>query len=281
MISNKYINAIIATITAIAVIFTTLIYVNSNNITNKDSNSATNFPYIDTVFNKEKVTEIDLEINEDTWNSLLENAINEEYVNANITVNGTKYNNVGIRTKGNSSLSMIANDSTTDRYSFKVKFDEYVKGQTLDGLSKIALNNVMSDATYMKEYLSYDLLDKMGVPTPAFAFTNIKVNGEEWGVYFAVEVIEEEFIERNYGSLSGNLYKPDGNNMNAKGQNNENMNQGMKPDMNNVEDGGNMAPPDMNNSQGGNNMVPPNMDNPQGGNNMAPPNMDNSQGGNN
>lgn len=246
MISNKYINAIIATLTAIALLFTTLLYVNSKNITAKTTSSSSNFTYIDTVFNKEKVTEIDLEVNEDTWNSLLENAINEEYINANITVNGTKYNNVGIRAKGNSSLSMVASDDTTDRYSFKVKFDEYVDGQTLDGLSKIALNNVMSDATYMKEYLSYDLLEKMGVPTPAFAFTNIKVNGEEWGLYFAVEVIEEEFIERNYGSLSGNLYKPEGNEIGGKDKNNEDM----KANMN---DGDNMVPPNMGNAQGGEN----------------------------
>ncbi len=271
MISNKYINSIIATITAIAVIFTTLIYVNSKNITNKDSSSSTNFPYIDTVFNKEKVTEIDLEINEDTWNSLLENAINEEYVNANITVNGTKYNNVGIRAKGNSSLSMVASDDTTDRYSFKVKFDEYVKGQNLDGLSKIALNNIMSDATYMKEYLSYDLLDKMGVPTPAFAFTNIKVNGKEWGLYFAVETIEEEFIERNYGSLSGNLYKPEGNEIGGKDKNFE----GMMPDIKDIQNRGNMAPPDMDDSQGGNNMAPPNMDNSQAGEDNTTQNNEN------
>lgn len=266
MISNKYINAIIATFTAIALFFTTIIYVNSKNITDEASNSSSNFNYIETIFNKEQVTEIDLEIDEDNWNYLLDNAINEEYINANITVNGTKYNNVGIRAKGNSSLSMIASDDTTDRYSFKVKFDEYVDGQTLDGLSKIALNNVMSDATYMKEYLSYDLLEKMGVPTPAFAFTNIKVNGEEWGLYFAVEVIEEEFIERNYGSLSGNLYKPEGNEIGGKDT---------MPNMNNE---GNFVPPTMNKDQDGENMPPPNMDNPQDGENMAPP-LDNAQGG--
>lgn len=266
MISNKYINAIIATFTAIALFFTTIIYVNSKNITDEASNSSSNFNYIETIFNKEQVTEIDLEIDEDNWNYLLDNAINEEYINANITVNGTKYNNVGIRAKGNSSLSMIASDDTTDRYSFKVKFDEYVDVQTLDGLSKIALNNVMSDATYMKEYLSYDLLEKMGVPTPAFAFTNIKVNGEEWGLYFAVEVIEEEFIERNYGSLSGNLYKPEGNEIGGKDT---------MPNMNNE---GNFVPPTMNKDQDGENMPPPNMDNPQDGENMAPP-LDNAQGG--
>lgn len=265
MISNKYINAIIATFTAIALFFTTIIYVNSKNITDEASNSSSNFNYIETIFNKEQVTEIDLEIDEDNWNYLLDNAINEEYINANITVNGTKYNNVGIRAKGNSSLSMIASDDSTDRYSFKIKFDEYVDGQTLDGLTKIALNNVMSDATYMKEYLSYDLLEKMGVPTPAFAFTNIKVNGKEWGLYFAVEVIEEEFIERNYGYLSGNLYKPEGNEIGVKDKNNE----GIKPNMN---DGDNMAPPNMGNPQTGNNL-----DNFQSGENKIPPNMSDNQ----
>ena len=122
MISNKYINAIIAVFTAIAVLFTSIIYVKSKNLVSETTTSLGNFTYVDTILNKEQVTEIDIEITEDNWNYLLENAIAEEYVTANITVNGTKYYNVGIRAKGNSSLSMIASDNTTDRYSFKVKF---------------------------------------------------------------------------------------------------------------------------------------------------------------
>ena len=277
MISNKYINAIIATITAIAIFFTSLFYVKSKNITINNTTSSSNFTYLNTVFNKEKVTEIDIEVDEDNWNYLLENATDEEYINANITVNGTKYYNVGIRAKGNSSLSTVASDDTTDRYSFKVKFDEYVDGQTLDGLSKIALNNVISDATYMKEYLSYDLLDKMGVPTPAFAFTNITLNGDEWGLYFAVEVIEEEFIERNYGSLSGNLYKPEGNEIGGKKDNNENM----KPNMDNMPNGDNANPPDMSNMPNGDNANPPNMENMPNGDNANFPNMDGMPNGDN
>ena len=294
MISNKYINAIIATITAIAVFFTSLFYIKSKNITINNTTSSSNFTYLNTVFNKESVTEIDIEVDEDNWNHLLENATDEEYINANITVNGTKYYNVGIRAKGNSSLSTVASDDTTDRYSFKVKFDEYVEGQTMDGLSKIALNNIISDTTYMKEYLSYDLLDGMGVPTPAFAFTNITLNGEEWGLYFAVEVIEEEFIERTYGSLSGNLYKPEGNEMGGnKDKNNENM--GNPPNMDNMPNRENFTPPnmdninnedtstssDMNNTNNGDNTVPPNMGNTNNGDNATPPDMGNTNNGDN
>lgn len=272
MISNKYINAIIATLTAIAILFTTLFCINTKNISTITTNTSNSFTYVNTVFTKEKVTQINIEVDEDNWNYLLENATKEEYINANITVNGTKYYNVGIRAKGNSSLSSVANDDTTDRYSFKVKFDKYVDGQTLDGLSKIALNNIISDATYMKEYLSYDLLEKMGVPTPAFAFTNIKLNGEEWGLYFAVEVIEEEFIERNYGSLSGNLYKPEGNEIGGKDNN-----EGMKPNMNNKQAGENFAPPNMGNGDNDGNFAPPNMNNEQDGQNLPPSGMDNEE----
>ena len=35
------------------------------------------------------------------------------------------------------------------------------------------------------------------------------LNGEDWGLYLAVESIEEAFLERNYGSDYGELYKPD------------------------------------------------------------------------
>lgn len=169
--------------------------------------------YITNLFNKDDIMEIDIDIDEKLWNELADNAMEEEYYSANITINGETYYNVGLRAKGNTTLSQIANDDTTDRYSFKVKFDEYIDGQTLKGLEKLALNNMMQDTTYMKEYLSYDLLNKMGVSTPAFQYASITLNGEPWGLYLALEVMEESYIERYYGTTDGNLYKPETTNM--------------------------------------------------------------------
>ncbi len=169
--------------------------------------------YITNLFNKDDIMEIDIGIDEKLWNELADNAMEEEYYSANITINGETYYNVGLRAKGNTTLSQIANDDTTDRYSFKVKFDEYIDGQTLKGLEKLALNNMMQDTTYMKEYLSYDLLNKMGVSTPAFQYASITLNGEPWGLYLALEVMEESYIDRYYGTTDGNLYKPETTNM--------------------------------------------------------------------
>ena len=262
MISNKHFNAIVAILMIIAICFSSLIVLLPKNITLATSITQPN--YVTTIFDDDKVIEIYIEMSEDDWQEMIDNASAEEYTSANITVNGTTYTNVGIRPKGNSSLSQIVADSTTDRFSFKLKFDKYIDGQTLDGLSKLVLNNNMSDTTYMKEYLSYKLLDSLNVPTPECAYAHITVNGEEWGLYLAVEPIEEEFIERHYGSINGNLYKPESDSV-AMGNKDDNGQMQTPPDMNNGDNSMQMqTPPDMNN--GDNSMqMPQSMPNGIGG----------------
>ena len=61
----------------------------------------------------------------------------------------------------------------------------------------------------MKDYLAYTLMYDFGVDAPLFSYVYITVNGEDWGLYLAVEAIEESFLTRNYGSNYGDLYKPD------------------------------------------------------------------------
>ncbi|GAA0102345.1 hypothetical protein UT300012_30600 [Paraclostridium bifermentans] len=174
------------------------------------------------VLDKNSITSIDIKIKESDWKWLLENATKEEYKSADVTINGETFNNVGIRPKGNSSLTSVANDSTTDRYSIKIDFGQYVDGQTYHGIRKLALNNNISDATYMKEAISYDIYNFLGIATPEYSYTDIKINGSDWGLYLGIEVIDERFIEKNYGEVSGNLYKPETMNMGGnKGNNGE------------------------------------------------------------
>lgn len=61
----------------------------------------------------------------------------------------------------------------------------------------------------MKDYLVYQMMDEFGVDTPLCSYVYITVNGEEWGLYLAVEGVEDGFLRRNYGSDPGEIYKPD------------------------------------------------------------------------
>lgn len=159
-------------------------------------------------FNPEKVNTVNLTISNEDWQDMLENPLAEEYHLCTIEINGDVYEAAAIRTKGMTSLTQVAS-SDSDRYSFKIKSDEYVKDQTFNGLSKFVLNNNIQDATYMKEFLSYQLMTELGCPTPLFAYAAVYINDEYYGLYLMVEAVEEEFAERNFGADFGNLYKPE------------------------------------------------------------------------
>lgn len=169
----------------------------------------TKFSYENIVFNNNKVATVDIEIAEEDWADMLENAAAEELKKADITVNGKKIENVAIRTKGNLSLRSVVN-SDSDRYSLKIDFDYYDNTQSLYGLKKLNLNNNYSDSTLMREYTSYELMEQMGLPTPAHSYMYVTVNGEERGLFLGVEAVDETFLANNYGSNNGFLFKPDG-----------------------------------------------------------------------
>lgn len=214
MIKSKYLSPIIAVFLVITIIFAIVITYLSDSFNIEGTTSKIALDYESKVFNKDEIMTVDIIIDEDSWSNLLENAIAEEYVLCDVVVNGERVNNVGIRTKGNTTLTQIAQDDTTDRYSFKIEFDQYVD-QTLYGLDKLVLNNIMSDSTYMKEYLAYDMFDYMGVANPLYSFASITVNGEPWGLYFALEAMEESYALRNFGASYGQLYKPESVSMNG------------------------------------------------------------------
>lgn len=160
-------------------------------------------------FPQDKVVDVKITIDPDDFKDMLDNAAAEQFKQASVEYNGETFENVAIRTKGNLSLNSVVNMADSDRYSFKISFDEYVN-QTLGGISKVNLNNNYSDNSYMQEFLSYELAEEMGLPTPKRSYVNVYVNGELWGFYLAVEQIGDAYLERHFGQAYGTLYKANG-----------------------------------------------------------------------
>lgn len=162
--------------------------------------------YEKTIFDTSYVHQIDIVMND--WDSFLESCENEEYAACTVVVDGAKHANTAIRAKGNTSLSSVK-ASGSQRYSFKLEFDHFDGAGSLDGLDKLCLNNLIQDNTMMKDYLVYLMMNEFGADSPLCSFVYLTVNGEDWGLYLAVEGVEDSFLTRNYGADFGELYKPD------------------------------------------------------------------------
>ncbi len=210
MISSKHISKFITALMVTAVCLCLVLTAFGDKLTALAGGSGVTMEYESKLFDTSKIISVNIEMDEDDWNEMLENAISEEYYQCDVEINGTTFRNVAIRPKGNTSLSSIADDPDTDRYSFKLEFDYYVDGQTCYGLDKLILNNNYADATNMKEALVYDMFQSIGADASLYNYAQISVNGEYWGVYLALEAVEDSFLMRNYGAQNGDLYKPEG-----------------------------------------------------------------------
>jgi len=162
--------------------------------------------YVGRLFDDSRVQRIDILL--DDWPSFLAEAEKEQYREATFVINGERISHVGVRLKGNSSMR-LALKYGHDRLSMKVKFDHYVSGQTFRGLDEFSLDSSFQDNSYLKTYLAYDMMRHMDVPAPLTSFAWVTVNGDDHGLFLAIEEPNESFARRNFGLDYGQLYKPD------------------------------------------------------------------------
>ena len=209
MVSNKHITKIIAVLMTVAAILCVLAVGFSDSLVEAFGGTGVSMEYETELFDTDEIITVNIIMDEDEWNEMLENAMSEEYYVCDVEVNGTKFENVAIRPKGNTSLSSIVSDPDSDRFSLKLEFDHFNSGQTCFGLDKLILNNNYADATNMKEAIIYDMYQYLGADASLYNYASVSVNGEYWGVYLALEGVEESFMLRNYGTQDGELYKPD------------------------------------------------------------------------
>jgi len=141
------------------------------------------------------------------------------WVPCSFVFNNTEWYKVGVRFKGNSSLTS-AIQSGIDKLSFKLDFDQFednypaIKNQRFYGFKQLNLKNNFSDVSLVREKVSSDLFREFGLASSQSAFCVLYVdNGsgpKYYGVYTLVEEVDDTVTESQFTDGSGNLYKPDG-----------------------------------------------------------------------
>lgn len=140
------------------------------------------------------------------------------YVATTLKFNGKVWNNVGLRLKGNSSLSSIWRAGIY-KLPFRLKMDEYedkypeINDQRLYGFKEVSMSPGFSDNSLIREKAVADIFRMGGVAAARTAFYKVYINfgdGLKYcGVYTMVEIIDDTMIKDQFGQKSGNIYKPE------------------------------------------------------------------------
>jgi hypothetical protein len=131
------------------------------------------------------------------------NAADEKtWVHAGFKFGAVTFADVGVRRKGTSTLRALP-----EKTSLKVKLDKWVKGQTLDGLEELTLDNMVYDPTFLAERLAYHVFRSMGLPAPLANTAELSINGEPYGIFANIETVNRSFLERVLGKKAKTLYE--------------------------------------------------------------------------
>lgn len=142
------------------------------------------------------------------------------YVQCHVATEQGTWDHVGIRFKGNSSLSSPWSSGVW-KLPLRLKFDEFedsypeTQDQRFHGFKAIGLSNGALDQSLLRDKVGNEVFAQAGIPAPATAFYRVFVDHGDgpqyFGLYTGIEIPSDDaFLETQFGSHKGNLYKPDG-----------------------------------------------------------------------
>ena len=158
-------------------------------------------------YNPTGIREIRMTFPTDEWDKFLDStkrANSDARLTGTVMIEGQKFENAGIRYKGNSSYF-----GTRKRGVKKLPFNiKLHKSQLLEGkYQTLKLSNVSKDASFIREALSYEIIGTY-MPAPKANFARVYVNDKLQGFYSNVESIDDHFV-KNRMNTEGYLVKCD------------------------------------------------------------------------
>jgi spore coat protein CotH len=137
------------------------------------------------------------------WQLLTQNYQSKEDIPADLIYNGIRYENVGIRFRGQTSYQKI---QKSKKKSFNISIDYLDSNQRLEGYKTLNLNNSFEDPSFMREAL-YMALAGEHVPTAKCNFVKLVINSENWGVYSNVQQLNKDFFNEWFTDKNGSIWR--------------------------------------------------------------------------
>ena len=142
------------------------------------------------------------------------------YVPVEIAYDGVTWWNVGMRYKGNSSLTG-SYQAGNGKLAFRLDFDEFedahpeIDDQRFHGFKKMTFASGWNDDSLIRDAYVSEVLRDRGIPAARCAFYRVFVDVGEgpryWGLYTMIEdPADPAMLDSQLGGRGGNLYKPEG-----------------------------------------------------------------------
>jgi spore coat protein CotH len=152
----------------------------------------------------DSLREIRIYFYDNDWDYQLDNLYvqgNNDRILADLIIDGSFYDSVGVRYKGFSSISV-----NRLKNPFNIKLDYIIDDQDHQGIDKLKLSNVYQDPSFIREVLTYEIAANY-LPSPKANYANVYINDTLWGLYTNVQAINKDFLNNHYGNKYNPFFK--------------------------------------------------------------------------
>ena len=156
--------------------------------------------------------EIRINFHDSNWDHQLDSLYvqgDNERILADLIIDGSTYDSVGVRYKGFSSVSV-----NRVKNPFNIKLDYMIDGQDHNGVDKLKLSNVYQDPSFIREVLTYEIAANY-LPSAKANYANIYVNDTLWGLYTNVQAVNKDFLNDHFGNKYYPFFKCNPENLNV------------------------------------------------------------------
>ncbi|MBH0023771.1 CotH kinase family protein [Salinibacterium sp. SWN248] len=154
----------------------------------------------DSFFDSAVVHSIEIDVDSDEVLAMVETYLDsgdKEWLEATVVIDGTTYEQVGIKLKGNSSLRGVTADTPIEELPWRIRLDKYVDGQSIEGVTDVVVRSNNTE-TSLNEAVALETLSAAGLASEESVATRFSVNGSEETLLLTVAVPNQSWIERNY-----------------------------------------------------------------------------------
>ena len=95
----------------------------------------------------------------------------------------------------------------SDKKSFKVSFNSFIRGREFHSVEKLNLNGEHNDPSIIRSKLCFDHFQTIGFKASRANHVRVYINEKYYGLYINVEHVDEEFLKKKFADDSGNLWK--------------------------------------------------------------------------
>jgi len=160
------------------------------------------------LFDETTVHSIEVSFGEDDYAQMLAEFADtgdKSWIEAEVTINGTTYERVGLRLKGNSSLRRVDADAAAEELPWLIDLDQFIEGQDHNGVDEFVVRSNNS-ATALNEAVALDLLEAAGLSSQQAVATLLSINGSDEVLRLVIEHPDGNWVEDWFGT-DGSLYK--------------------------------------------------------------------------